>query len=54
MVPAWFHPVVRGTLDMCFMWNASERPDTQYLKEVFAKLTPAELNQYGMNQKRPS
>ncbi|KAL8437282.1 hypothetical protein ACSSS7_001045 [Eimeria intestinalis] len=53
-VPSWFHPAVRGTLDRCFRWNASDRPDAQQLKDVFAKLTPGDLNQYGMNQKRTS
>ncbi|CDJ38227.1 Tyrosine kinase-like (TKL) protein, putative [Eimeria tenella] len=51
-VPAWFHPSVRATLDNCFTWNPWERPDTQHLKNVFDKLTPSELNKYGMNLKR--
>ncbi|CDI75391.1 Tyrosine kinase-like (TKL) protein, putative [Eimeria praecox] len=51
-VPAWFHPAVRSALDSCFAWNPWERPDTLYMKNVFSKLTPGELNKYGMNLKR--
>ncbi|CDJ28761.1 Tyrosine kinase-like (TKL) protein, putative [Eimeria mitis] len=51
-VPGWFHPLARSTLDNCFAWNPCERPDTLYIKDVFSKLTPGELDKYGMNLKR--